>query len=267
MYIDNYYCSNNISFRMLKKSSLTPFKRVFCEKYHPPLEKLNNVDDLTKWVEEGYEALKKPHSRVGIEQALQPWKECLEQLDLARHRNSIYWKYLILENVKRLETTYMVYPDVDALVKTIEKTKAGLKSGIERFNFYKHYENFLKEAALNKYFPNPENRTGWVGFVGQKDPKKQAQAIKDIRALSVGTNWCTLSKLYSGISIEDENCAFYIYFDKGKTLYGVRVIDNLTQEIKDRHNIATDLSDELYNSLKEINPNVKIWMNNVSMFD
>ena len=268
MYIDcNNYYSNNVSFGMLKKSSLTPFKRVFCETYHPPLEKMNKVDDLTRWVEDSYVKLQEPHEKFGVEQVLKPWKECLEQLDLARHRNSIYWKFLIYENVKRLNTTYMVFPDVDAMVKTIEKTKAGLKCGIERFNFYKHYENFLKESAMAKYFPDIENRTGWVGFVGSKSAEKQAESIRDIRALSVGTNWCTLSKLYSSLSIEDENCAFYVYLDKGKTMYGVRVVGDLTHEIRDRHNIPIDLPEDIFKFLLEKNPNIQIFKNSVSMMD
>ena len=268
MYIDcNNYYSNNISFGMLKKSKLTPFKRVFCETYHPPLEKMNKVDDLTSWVADEYADLVKPHEKFGIEQVLQPWKECIEQLDLARHRNSIYWKYLIYENVKRLNTTYVVFPDLDALVKTIEKTKAGLKCGIEKFNFYKHYESFLKETAMNKYFPDIENRTGWVEFLGSSDSKKTAETVKDIRALSVGTNWCTLSNLYASISVEDERCAFYIFLDKGKTMYGVRTINGLTQEVRDRHNIPIELPKDALKSLLEKNSEIQIFKNSASMMD
>lgn len=268
MYIDsNNYYSNNVSFGMLKKSKLTPFKRVFCETYHPPLEKMDKVEDLTKWVEEGYLELQKPHEKFGVEEVLKTWKGVLEGLDLARHRNSIYWKYLIYENIKRLGTTYIVYPDVDALAKTIEKTKAGVKRGIERFNFYKHYEEFLKESALNKYFPDPKNRTGWVEFIGSSDPKKNEEIIKDVRALSVGTNWCTLSKLYSSISVEDEKCGMYIFLDKGKTVYGVRTVNNLTQEIRDRHNLPTDLPEDALKTLWEKNPDIVIFRNSASMMD
>ena len=100
----NYH--SNISFGMLKKSKLTPFKRVFCETYHPPLEKMYKVEDLTKWVEKNYEILKKPNEFVGIEEALKPWKDGLENLDNARHRNSVYWKYLIYDSMKHLHTSY-----------------------------------------------------------------------------------------------------------------------------------------------------------------
>jgi hypothetical protein len=205
--------------------------------------------------------------KFGIEEVLKTWKGVLEGLDLARHRNSIYWKYLIYENIKRLGTTYIVYPDVDALAKTIEKTKAGVKLGIEKFNFYKHYEEFLKESALNRYFPDPKNRTGWVEFIGSSDPKKNEEIIKDVRALSVGTNWCTLSKLYSSISVEDERCGMYIFLDKGKTVYGVRTVNNLTQEIRDRHNLPTDLPEDALKSLQEKNPNIVIFKNSASMMD
>lgn len=263
--LNNYY--SNIQFGMLKKSKLTPFKRVFCETYHPPLEKMDKVDDLTKWVEDGYTDLTKPHEKYGIEEALKPWKETLEDLDDARHRNSIYWKYLIYDNMKRLNTTYFVYPEMKTIVKTIDDTKGHIKKGNEKFNFYNHYKNFLKESAMNKYFPDAENRTGWVEIVGNKDPQKQAENINDIRALSVGTNWCTLSKLFSSISVEDPSCAMYIYLDKGKTLYGVRTTRCLTQEIRDRHNLPIDLPEDALKSLKEKNPDIQIFKNSASMLD
>lgn len=262
--LSNY---SNIQFGMLKKSKLTPFKRVFCETYHPPLEKMDKVDDLTKWVENGYTELTKPHEKYGVEEALKPWKESLEELDTARNRNSIYWKYLIYDNMKRLNTTYFVHPETKTIVKTIEKTKSNIKTGNEKFNFYNHYKNFLKESTMNKYFPNPENRTGWVEITGSPDAKKQAENIEDIRALSVGTNWCTLSKLFSSISVEDPSCAMYIYLDKGKTLYGVRTTRGLTQEIRDRHNLPIDLPEDALKSLKEKNPDIQIFKNSASMLD
>ncbi len=264
-YNNNY--STNLQFGMLKKSKLTPFKRVFCETYHPPLEKMDKVDDLTKWVEDGYTDLTKPHEKFGIEEALKPWKETLEDLDDARHRNSIYWKYLIYENVKRLETTYLVFPDVNAMAKTIETTKAGLKKGIEKFNFYKLYENFIRESTIDKYLPKNKNKTGWIKITGSPDAKKQAENIKDVRALSAGTNWCTQGKLYSSMAIEDANCGMYIYVEEGKTKYGVRTIGNLTQEVRDKHNIPIELPEDALKTLQEFEPNLQIFKNSSSMLD
>lgn len=39
----------NISFGMLKKSSLNNFERVFTETFKPPLEKMDKTEDLHKW--------------------------------------------------------------------------------------------------------------------------------------------------------------------------------------------------------------------------
>ena len=259
----NYH--SNISFGMLKKSKLTPFKRVFCETYHPPLEKMYKVEDLTKWVEKNYEILKKPNEFVGIEEALKPWKDGLENLDNARHRNSVYWKYLIYDSMKHLHTSYLPFFDMNMLIEAIASIKSDIKQGCEKFNFFKLYSNHIKEVALNKYFAKNSKRTGWIGFVGSNNIEKQEEAIKDIRALSIGTTWCTKGPLFSKLSIETENNGFYIYLKDGKTLYGVRTKNNLTEEIKNEHNISVDLPKDLYEQLLKTNPAIEIWQNNVSM--
>ena len=58
-----------------------------------------------------------------------------------------------------------------------------------------------------------------------------------------------------------------IFIKDGKTILGVRTVDNLTEEIRDERNIAIHLKDEQIEELKKINPKFKVWMNNVSMLD
>ena len=76
-----------------------------------------------------------------------------------------------------------------------------------------------------------------------------------------------MSKLYSSISVEDERCALYIYLDKGKTLYGVRTVNGLTQEVRDRHNVPIELPEDALKTLLEKNPNIQIFKNSASMMD
>ncbi len=265
--IYQYNLNSNVSFGMLKKSQLTPLKRIFCEMYHPPLEKMNSTDDLFEWAEKGCEKLREPNKMAGIEYALKPWKECLQDIDVARQKKSTLWHYFILDTIKKMNTTFIVFPDMDVIVDTITRTKAHLQAHPDKFNFYKEYSHLLKEKTLNKYFPDGQEKTGWINFVGQTDPKKQEELVKDIRALSVGTNWCTLGSLFSKLAIENENCGFHIFIKDGKTLLGVRTVDNLTEEIRDERNIAIHLKDEQIEELKKINPKFKVWMNDVSMLD
>ena len=264
------YNVNTFSFGMLSKSKLTPFRRVFCETFHPPLEKMkNDRDELTSWVEKEYKRMAFiPHDSKGIAEVLEPWKECVEEkLDLARNRNSIFWKFLIFKNLINLNTTYILAPKLDIIVKTIDDIKKNIHKGTEKFNFYRQYGNHVKEIALNKYFPNGKERTGWINFVGQTDEKKQKELIEDIRALSVGTNWCTMGPLYSMLSIESPKHAFSIYLDKGKTVYGVRSEGNYTAEIRDDHNLPINLPEDMLDSFKKANPEITIWKNNGSMLD
>ena len=260
---------NTFTFGQLSKSKLTPFRRVFCETFHPPLEKMNEVKDLTTWVEKEYMRMAFiPHDSKGIWEVLESWKECIEEkLDLARNRNSIFWKYLIFKNLVNLNSTYVLSPKLDVIVNTIDDIKKNIHKGTEKFNFYRQYADHIKEIALKKYFPNGEERTGWIGFVGQEDPIKQDMAVDDIRALSVGTNWCTLGNLFSRLSIESPNHAFTIFLKDGKTVYGVRSENNYTAEIRNKHNEAIDLPDDMLDSFKKANPNITIWKNNGSMLD
>ncbi len=265
---NNNYYSNNLSFGKLTKAKLTPFKRAFCEMYHPPLEKMNKVDDLLIWVSNKYKEVLKPHEMFGIEEVLVPWKKCVEEkLDLARHRNSIFWKFLILKNIKDLNSTYIFEPKVDVIVKTIEDIKESIKQGSQKFNFYRQYENHLRENALKKYFKNGEEKNGWIEFSYNDDAQKQAETTEDIRALSTGTKWCTKGSLYSGLAVESQDDKFYIYVENGKTKYAVRTERNYTQEIRDTHNDATYLPEELFESLKKINGEIKYWDNNSSLLD
>jgi hypothetical protein len=59
----------------------------------------------------------------------------------------------------------------------------------------------------------------------------------------------------------------YIFLDKGKTVYGVRTVNNLTQEIRDRHNLPIDLPEDALKSLWEKNPDIVIFKNSASMMD
>ncbi|MBO5738603.1 hypothetical protein J6R97_04615 [bacterium] len=261
--------SRNVSFRAITSAQLTTFRnsfRLMCEE-KAPLEKMNTIDDMITWGHEVYDNFLKNFSN-GRKIALENWENCIDgKLDEARGRDSVLWKYLILLNLSKVKSSFILAPKLDIIVQTITDIKDKIEHGLQVFNFYRYYVEHVKDNALNKYFPEGVERTGWVEVKAQENSEDHDKAIDDLCALSAGTNWCTQTQSFSSEALNYSNSAMYIYFNKGTPLHAVRTLGNYTQEIKDRHNNTEDLPEELWESLIKFNPDIKYSSNCKSMLD
>lgn len=255
---------NNIYFGALKKSQLTKFERVFAETFKPPLEKMNKVEDLHNWSQDCFlrETAMKT-DQIGTQNKLDLW---LNQIlkTLPDIKDNKLWKLIIY---KAIQKTDIYYPEFNPKIikSTIKQITNNIEKTPDKFNFMKIYEKNLRSNTLNKYFQNTNNQNGWIKFTKAKNTKDNEEIIGDIRNLSIGTKWCTKSKLFA------EECLnlgdFYILFKDGNPILGIRTQKNKIYEIKNKMNkpeyqtLISDIEELLIQNpqLEKYNDNISIW--------
>lgn len=210
---------------------------------------MNTKSDLYKWSEDLFiKETSKKTAQKGTQDKLDLWKDKICKV-LDNLQEGSLWKCILYNAIQRTDIYYPTF-DSDIIIATIKQISDNIENLPDRFNFMKLYEQKLRSTALDKYFPNKNNQNGWLKFsknaYGDDD-----SVITDIRNLSIGTKWCTKSKLFAEECIETGN--FYIFFKDGLPILGIRTHNNKIYEIKNKMNkpVYESLNNEINELLKQ----------------
>lgn len=255
---------SNISFGMLKKNRLSNFEKVFAETFKAPLEKMNTKDDLYKWSEDFFiKEVSKRTDNKGTQDKLDFWKDKICKT-INNSQEGCLWKCILYNAIQRTDIYYPTF-DTDIIKSTIKQISDNIENLPDRFNFMKLYEQNLRSSALDKYFPDKNNQNGWLRF-SKKDGKVSDTIITDIRNLSIGTKWCTKSKLFAEECIDAGD--FYILYKDGLPILGIRTHNNKIYEIKNKMNkpVYESLNNEIDELLKQ-HPELEKYNDSISIWD
>ncbi|MCM1339457.1 MAG: hypothetical protein NC191_07285, partial [Muribaculaceae bacterium] len=225
--------------------------------------KMNTPKDLHAWSEERFFKESAIKSELkGTQDKLDYWIYEIQK-NISNLQDKNLWKYIIFNAIKKTDI-YAPEFNPQIIRETIQEITSNIEKKPDRFNFRKIYEKNLKNHTLDKYFPD-KNKNGWIKFSKPADSSRNDEIISDIRNLSIGTKWCTKSKLFAQECIDLGD--FYILFKDGKSVLGLRTQNNKIYEIKNKMNKPDYKSlqgeiDELleqYPKLKKYNDNISIW--------
>ena len=225
----------SVNFCAMKKNQFHGIDRACVDKFAPPIETFNSIDNLQTWAKNKKDELIKPdYPARNPEGSYQRRKILKEWNTYITTENQEYTPVMCLmimstitKNLKRNNDKLPPILNKGVLANTIEEVK-----DLEEFNLEKIYTTKLHEHYTDSNNTD-ETQTGWIIIPSKKNsPEDFEKNVEKLKTLS-HRNWCT--KGYNAKPYLEKG-DFHIYLENGKPKLGLRFLNDEVEEIQGESN-------------------------------
>ena len=234
---------DTISFTSMKKSQFHGIDLAIINKFHPPIEKFNDNNDLQIWCMNKIDELKEKDLSARQDEtttqrlaAFEDWRDyVLNENDAYTNSISLLILDGILDDIKKDNDREIPVLDKGILAQTIDEINSEVKNNPKtQVNFNKLYRLNLQKMTLEDMDNNIDSsQTDWICIPSYKnDPINFSENVNRLKRLSY-KSWCTASFDAEPYLKQGD---FHIYLENGRPKLGVRFVKGKVKEIQGKKN-------------------------------